>query len=136
MSFRIWLCIAALSGLTSVIAAAYGAHGLHGITTSATAVKIYETGQQFHALHSIVLFGIAILFAATEGWRGALAYWALQISAGAFLLGIAMFSGSIYFGVVNSVQTGVPLVPMGGGLFLLGWAALAISAFGFGRKSS
>lgn len=136
MTFRIWLCIAALSGLTSVIAAAYGAHGLRDVTTSAMAVKIYETGQQFHALHSIVLFGIAILFAATEGWRGALAHWALQISASAFLLGIAMFSGSIYFGVVNSVQTGVPLVPAGGGLFLLGWAALAISAFGFGRKSS
>jgi uncharacterized membrane protein YgdD (TMEM256/DUF423 family) len=136
MSFRIWLCVAALSGLASVIAAAYGAHGLTGITTSATALAIYQTGQQFHALHSVVLLGIAILIAATEGWRGALADWALQISAGAFALGIVLFSGGIYFGVVNGVQTGAPVVPAGGGLFLLGWAALAMSAFGFHRKPS
>src|SRR5258705_10560296 len=118
MSFRIWLCIAALFGLTSVIAAAYGAHGLAAITASATALKIYESGQLLHALHSIVLFGIAILFAATEGWRSALADWALQISAGAFALGIVLFSGGIYFGVVTSVHTGTPVVPVGGGLFL------------------
>jgi uncharacterized membrane protein YgdD (TMEM256/DUF423 family) len=136
MSFRIWLCVAALSSLASVIAAAYGAHGLQSITTSATALKIYETGQQFHALHSIALFGIAIVFAATEGWRGALAYWALQLAAAAFALGIVLFSGGIYYGVLNSVQTGVPVVPAGGGLFMLGWVALAVSALGFERKSS
>jgi uncharacterized membrane protein YgdD (TMEM256/DUF423 family) len=135
MSFRIWLCIAALFGLTSVLAAAYGAHGVTGITTSATALKIYQTAHQFHTLHSIVLLGIATLIAATEGWRGALADWALQISAGAFVLGILLFSGGIYLGVVTGAHTGV-LVPVGGGVLLLGWAALAISAFGFRRKPS
>ena len=135
MSFRIWLFIAALSGLTSVLAAGYGAHSLNGITTFSSAVKAYETAQLFHMLHSIVLFGIAILFAVTEGWRGALAHWALQIAALALLLGIVLFSGGIYFGVLKGVQPGIPVVPTGGGLFLLGWAALAISAFGFRRQS-
>ena len=136
MSFRIWLCAAALCGLTSVFAAAYGAHGLTGITTSATALKIYETAQQFHALHSVALLSIAGLLAATEGWRGALADWALRISAGAFVLGILAFCGGIYFGVITGAHTGLAIVPVGGGLFLLGWLALAISAFGFERKSS
>ena len=136
MAFRIWLCVAALCGLTSVAAAGYGAHTLNGITTFSTVVKIYETGQLFHVLHSIVLFGIAILFAATEGWRGPLAHWALQISAVAFLLGIVLFSGGIYAGVLSGAQAGVPVVPAGGGLFLLGWVALAISAFGFRRNPS
>lgn len=136
MSFRIWLCAAALFGLTSVFAAAYGAHGLTGITTSATALKIYETAQQFQALYSVVLIGIAVLIAATEGQRSTLTDWALQISAGAFVLGILLFSGGIYLGVVTGAHTGLPIVPIGGGLFLLGWLALAVSAFGFGRKSS
>ena len=136
MSFRIWLCVAALFGLTSVLAAAYGAHGLTGITTSATALKIYDTAQHFHALHSIVLMGIAVLLAATESWRGGLADWALQISAAAFALGMLLFSGGIYLGVVTGAHTGLVIVPVGGGLFLIGWLALAISAFGFGRKSS
>ena len=136
MSFRIWLCAAALLGLTSVFAAAYGAHGLTGITTSGTALKIYETAQHFHALHSIVLLGIAILIAATQGWRGAFSNWALQISAVAFALGILLFSGGIYLGVITGAHTGFVIVPVGGTLFLLGWVALAVSAFGFGQKSS
>lgn len=136
MSFRIWLFAAALLGLTSVFAAAYGAHGLPGITTSATALKIYETAQHFHALHSVALLGIAALIAATDGWRGTLADWALQISAGAFVLGVLLFSGGIYLGVITGVHTGSFIVPVGGSLFLLGWAAVALSAFGFARKAS
>ena len=136
MSFRVWLCAAALFGFTSVLAAAYGAHGLTGITTSETALKIYATAQQFHVLHSVALLGIAVLVAATEGWRGALADWALQISAGAFVIGMLLFSGGIYLGVATGAQTGVVVVPVGGALFLLGWLALAVFAFGFGRKSA
>ncbi len=117
-----------------MLAAGYGAHSLNGITTFSTAVKIYETGQLFHMLHSIALFGIAILFAATDGWRGTFTNWALQIAALAFLLGIVLFSGGIYYSVFKGAQVGLPVVPTGGGLFLLGWAALAISAFGFGRR--
>ena len=135
MSFRIWLCAAALLGLTSVFAAAYGAHGLTGITTSATSLKIYETAHHFHVLHSVVLLAIAALIAATDSWRGALADWALQISAGAFVLGILSFSGGIYLGVITGAHTGFFIVPVGGGLILLGWLALAISALGFGRKT-
>ena len=96
-----------------MFAAAYGAHGLTGITTSATALKIYETAQQFHALHSVALLGIAGLLAATEGWRGALADWALRISAGAFVLGILAFCGGIYFGVITGAHTGLAIVPVG-----------------------
>jgi len=136
MSFRIWLCIAALLGLTSVVAAAYGAHGLTGVTASGTSLKIFDTAQQFHALHSVVLLGIAVLLAATEGARGGLASSALQISAAAFALGILLFCGGIYLGVITGVHTGVSIVPVGGVMLLAGWAALAVSAFGFAPKPS
>jgi uncharacterized membrane protein YgdD (TMEM256/DUF423 family) len=136
MSFRIWLCVAALLGLSSVFAAAYGAHGLAAVTTSATALKIFDTAQQFHALHSVVLLGIAILMAATEGGRGGLANAALQIGAAAFALGILLFCGGIYFGVMTGLHTGVPVVPVGGFMFLAGWVALAVSAFGFAPNPS
>jgi uncharacterized membrane protein YgdD (TMEM256/DUF423 family) len=135
MAYRFWLFVGALSGLTSVLAAAYGAHGLTGITTSATSLRIYEIAQEFQALHSVALLGIAALIAATHGWRGAFAGRALQISAAAFLLGIVLFCGGIYLGVVTGARTGW-LVPVGGGMFLLGWAALAMSAFGFRRRPS
>jgi uncharacterized membrane protein YgdD (TMEM256/DUF423 family) len=136
MSFRIWLCIAALLGLTSVFAAAYGAHGLTGVTTSGTALKIFDTAQQFHSLHSVVLLGIAVLMAATERGREGLANTALQISAAAFALGILLFCGGIYIGVITGIHTGVSIVPVGGVMLMVGWTALAVSAFGFAPKLS
>jgi uncharacterized membrane protein YgdD (TMEM256/DUF423 family) len=135
MAFRIWLFLASLSAITAVLAGAYGAHALGGATTYSTFTKIYETGQLYHALHSIALLGVAVLLAATEGARNAFGTWALNIAAVAFLLGMVLFSGGIYHQVINSVQSGVPIVPAGGGLFLLGWAALALSAFGFRART-
>lgn len=135
MSFRIWLCIAAMLGLTSVFAAAYGAHGLPGVTTSGTAQKIFDTAQQFHSLHSVVLLAIAVLMAATGGAREGLANTALQISATAFALGILLFCGGIYFGVITGIHTGVSIVPVGGVMLMVGWVALAVSAFGFAPKT-
>jgi uncharacterized membrane protein YgdD (TMEM256/DUF423 family) len=134
MSFRIWLFLAALSSVLAVIASAYGAHTLNFATTYSTVTKIYETANLYHLLHSLALLGVAILLAATEGRRNAFAGWALQIAAFGFLFGMALFSGGIYFQVLNSVQTGVPIVPVGGGLFMLGWAALAVSSFGLRGK--
>jgi len=131
MSYRIWLFIAGLCGLAAVVAAAHGAHTLNGLTNFSSAVKVYETGALYHMVHAIALMLTAVLLAATDGRRGAFASWLLNIAALAFLLGIILFSGGVYYQVLRSVQTSVPVVPVGGAFFLAGWAALAISAFGF-----
>lgn len=131
MAFRIWLFIAALSSMLAVAAGAYGAHSLNGIVSFSSTVKIYETGQLYHMLHSIAILAVALLLAATEGRRKGWASAMLQIAAVAFLAGIALFSGGIYYHVLMELQTGTQIVPAGGVIFLIGWAALALSVFGF-----
>ena len=135
MLFRIWLFFAGIAGGTAVLAAAYGAHGLQNVTTVSPMVKIYDTATLFHALHSVVLAVVATLFAATEGRRGVFTCVMLNIAAVAFLVGIILFSGGIYYHVTQNVQSVTPVVPGGGAAFLVGWAALALSAFGFRRAS-
>lgn len=131
MSFRIWLFIAAISALLAIIAAAHGAHALNRTALFPTAAKIYDTAQLFHMLHATALFGVAILFGATDRRR---VFWAtlmLQIAAIGFVAGIVLFSGGIYYHVLKGVEPGLPIVPAGGVSFMIGWSALALSAFGF-----
>jgi uncharacterized membrane protein YgdD (TMEM256/DUF423 family) len=131
MSYRIWLFLAGLSGCAAVLAGAYGAHTLNSLSTFSAMTRIYETGALYHALHSVALTLTAVLIAATEGRRGAFATWLLNIAALGFLLGIVMFSGGIYHQISQGLQTGSKIVPAGGIAFLVGWIALALSAFGF-----
>ncbi len=131
MAFRIWLFISGLAALSAVAAAAYGAHGLNGLTGYVRLAAIYETAQRFHMIHALALFGAAILMAATEGRRNLWGGLTLNLAALCFLTGILMFSGGIYYQVLNAQQTGVPIVPLGGGAFMVGWAAIALSVFGY-----
>ena len=136
MSYRIWLFVAGLAGASAVAAAAYGAHGLNGAVTFSAPVKFYETAALFHALHALALMLTAVLLAATEGRRGAFACWMLNIAAFAFVAGIVLFSGGVYYQIVGGTGAILPVlvVPTGGIAFLVGWVALAVSAFGL-RKA-
>jgi uncharacterized membrane protein YgdD (TMEM256/DUF423 family) len=131
--FRVWLFIAGLSGCASLIAATYGAHGLNGATTFSASVKIYDTASLQHALHSIAIAVTAVLLIATEGRRNAFGTVVLNIAALAFLAGIILFSGLLYYQIVRGVQDYMRFVPVGGSLLMAGWLALALSAFGIRR---
>jgi uncharacterized membrane protein YgdD (TMEM256/DUF423 family) len=133
--FRLWLFLAGLSGCASLIAASYGAHGLNGVTTFSASVKIYETASLQHALHSIALAVTALLLIATEGRRNGFGTAVLNIAAIAFLAGIILFSGGLYYQIVRGAQNLSQIVPVGGALLMGGWLALALSAFGIRRAA-
>lgn len=131
MAYRVWLFLAGLAGGSAVLAAAYGAHGLNGVVTVSPMVKIYDTATLYHALHAMALTLTAAVLAATDGRRGPLATFLLNLAAAAFLLGIVLFSGGIYYHIARGIQAVTPVVPAGGIAFVVGWGALALSAFGF-----
>jgi uncharacterized membrane protein YgdD (TMEM256/DUF423 family) len=131
MSFRFWLFVAGISALLSIAAAAHGAHALNRVALFPTAAKIYDTAQLFHMAHAIALLAVAVLLGATEDRRTVWGDWMLQIAAFAFLAGMALFSGGIYYHVLKGIEPSIPIVPAGGVSFMIGWAALALSAFGF-----
>jgi uncharacterized membrane protein YgdD (TMEM256/DUF423 family) len=133
MSYRFWLFITGILGFTAVAAGALGRHALH---VEGPMLRAYESGQLFHALHTLAILGVTVLMAATEGRRNAWAGWMLQIAAFAFLGGILCFSGGIYVQVSLSLQSNVNIVPTGGVLFLTGWAALALASFGFRQEKA
>jgi uncharacterized membrane protein YgdD (TMEM256/DUF423 family) len=107
------LALAAMLGLLAVALGAYGAHGLH---KAAEYHLMWEKAVLYHLVHSVVLVAVAREFRR---------YW---LSFIVFVLGIVLFSGSIYFYVLVGSPEVLRATPVGGTLFLLAWASLAVGA--------
>jgi uncharacterized membrane protein YgdD (TMEM256/DUF423 family) len=113
---NLWLAVAAINGALAVMAGAFAAHGLQGVLT-ATALATFETGARYHLTHALAL-GLSA-FALHEGaW----------ISAWLFLIGIVLFSGSLYALALTGARGFGFVTPFGGLAFIGGWLALAWAA--------
>jgi len=133
MWFRLWLFVSGLLAVSALMAAAYGAHQLKWYAPGTT--KLYETAQLYHMIHSVALFGLGILMAATDGRRRLWSGITLNLAALAFLAGIGLFSGGLYYEVFTGVKPTVQIVPAGGVAFMVGWASVSLSIFGFRSHS-
>jgi uncharacterized membrane protein YgdD (TMEM256/DUF423 family) len=120
LRMRVWLFIAALNGLLAVAAGAFAAHALQN-RLDAQSLQIFETGARYQMYHALAL-GLAAFT-----MRGTAAIPA-QVSAGCFLAGIVLFSGSLYALSLTGTRAFAFVTPIGGVEFLLGWAALAWAA--------
>jgi len=113
---RLWIRLAAASGFISVAAGAFGAHGV-----SDPAVRdLLRTGASYQAIHALA----ALAAIALPSGRPRPAAW----SAGLFLLGSALFSGSLYAMALGAPKMTGAITPIGGVLFLAGWVTLAFAA--------
>lgn len=111
------LTIIALFGLLAVILGAFGAHALKE-TLSADSLKSFETAVRYQMYHVLVLLFVNINTGFSSKQKSMITY--------LFLIGIILFSGSIYviqltYITAKSIWFVTPL----GGLFLiLGWVAM------------
>ena len=109
----IWLLIGLFGG-GAIVLGAIGAHGLNAASEIERAA--FETAVRYHLLHTVT----AALTLTLAGRAGRLA----GIAAVLFLAAIVLFSGSIYLGALTTMQ--LPLAPVGGIGFMLGWLLLGI----------
>lgn len=111
---------AAVLGFLAVALGAFGAHGLRA-HLSAEALAWWHTAVLYHALHALALLG-ASLAAARAPSRP------LRIAGTCFVLGVLLFSGSLYALALTGVRALGAVTPAGGVLLLAGWAALVVAA--------
>jgi len=116
---------AAFLGALSVALGAFGAHGLKKLVEPET-VNSFETGVRYQFYHAIALFLVAILF---EKSPTKLLRWAGYC----FLIGILLFSGSLYLlTALKATDTvglsGIGIItPFGGLFFILGWVLIFLN---------
>jgi len=110
---------AGFAGL-AVVLGAFGAHGLEARLTE-RALETWQTGVQYQFLHAFALLAIAALWARlADGWG--------TTAAVAFVLGILLFSGSLYALALGAPRVLGAVAPVGGTLFIFGWIAFAVAA--------
>jgi uncharacterized membrane protein YgdD (TMEM256/DUF423 family) len=119
---RNFLSIAALFGALSVALGAFAAHKLKEIFP-ADALSLFETGVRYQFYHVFALFAVGILGERVPSrW--------MQWSGNCFIVGILLFSGSLYaLSALKASETegfgGIGIItPIGGLLFIAGWLCL------------
>ena len=116
---RFFLILAALSGLLSVALGAFGAHALR-TRLDDHALKIFHTGVEYQFFHTFALGLVGLLSLRHES-----SY--LRSAGWAFLIGVFLFSGSLYGLTLCKLPKLGMITPLGGTAFLVGWLLLALA---------
>lgn len=118
---RGFLMLAAFFGFIGVALGAFAAHGLKNRLTPEY-LTIFHTGVTYQLVHTLALFGVALL--ATQ-IQGRLITWAGL----SFTVGIVLFSGSLYLLTMTGISKLGIITPFGGLAFLVGWICLGLAAW-------
>ena len=106
---KMWIIISAVSGFTAVAIGAFGAHGLRE-NLSAEMLEVYKTGVLYQFIHTIVILILSLTY-----------FIKTKIAYIFFLLGIILFSFSLYIYSTSGIQFFAIITPVGGVCFLIGW---------------
>ncbi len=117
---RFFASAGAVAAAIAVIVGAFGAHGLRDRLTPAD-LDIFETGVRYHMYHALGLFAVAWV---ASRWPSA----ATTAAGWLFIVGIVVFSGSLYTLVLTGQRWLGAVTPVGGLALVAGWTALAWAA--------
>ncbi len=101
--------IAALSGAFAVGLGAFGAHGLKAILEQNQTVEVWETAVFYHFIHTLVLLWLSNQSSIGPGPRTS------------FLVGMVIFSGTLYVLAVSGIRWLGAITPIGGVSLIVGW---------------
>lgn len=119
---KLFLTLASLGGMTAVMLGAFGAHALKN-RLDEYSLGVFETAVQYHFFHSFALLAVGVI--ALQQPHTTL----LKSSGWLFLLGIVVFSGSLYLLSITGVKWLGAITPLGGLAFIAGWACLATASW-------
>ncbi len=131
--------LACVFGCLGVVIGAFGAHGLkshlidtYGATRAAELLAIFDTGVKYHFLHAIALLAVSSAGERLNLWPESGGR-AMCVAAWSWLVGIVLFSGSLYILAATNTPWLGAVTPFGGLAFIVGWVALF---FAVGRRSA
>ena len=109
------MCVGAGFAGLAVAAGAFGAHLLKPVLDTAM-LGVFETAVRYQMYHAL---GLCIVVGMGERDQR------LPIVGWLFVVGIVLFSGSLYLLSLSGIRWVGALTPLGGAAFMAGWAVLA-----------
>ena len=117
------LQLSGLSGALAVGLGAFGAHSLEALLIQNGRLDTFQTAVNYHFYHTLALLGIGILATIKPNWKG------ITFSAWCMVLGMLIFSGSLYVLSLSGITWLGAITPLGGLAFILGWSSLAYLSY-------
>ncbi|MBW4479052.1 MAG: DUF423 domain-containing protein [Tolypothrix brevis GSE-NOS-MK-07-07A] len=121
---QIFLSIGAIFGGLSVAGGAFASHALRE-KISERSLEIFETAARYQMYHALALLLVALLLSIYQQSPPP----TLLASGWLFIIGIALFSGSLYALSLTNVKILGAIAPLGGAALIAGWGALAFAAW-------
>jgi len=113
---------AAILGALAVGIGAFGAHGLKEILAETGRAETFETAVKYHFYHSLAIFLIGLLAIVKPEWKK------LTTAAILMVVGILIFSGSLYVLSLTGITWLGAITPLGGVAFIAGWVLVFVAA--------
>jgi uncharacterized membrane protein YgdD (TMEM256/DUF423 family) len=110
----------ATAGALLALATVFGAFGAHALKSQLAPdrLQVYETAVRYHFFHALGLLGIGITLRFVDA---APLRWAAML----VLVGIVLFSGSLYALTFGAPRAVGPVTPVGGVALIAGWICFA-----------
>jgi uncharacterized membrane protein YgdD (TMEM256/DUF423 family) len=110
----------AIAGVLIALATVLGAFGAHALKAHLSQDKllVYETAVRYHFIHALGLLAIGVLLRSLDGEL-------LRWSATLVLVGIILFSGSLYWLTFGAPRVVGVVTPIGGLALIAGWILFA-----------
>lgn len=119
---RGWILTGAILAALAVALGAFGAHGLEAVLTANEREATFITANRYHIAHALAIL-LAVALSAHLTPRGL--RWANIL----FVVGVILFSGSLYVLAVFNLGIMGAVAPLGGTAFILGWLVLGWDAW-------
>ncbi|MBD1581257.1 DUF423 domain-containing protein [Pseudoalteromonas sp. S16_S37] len=113
---KLFLLAGSVFCMLSVALGAFAAHGLKKYLDD-YALAIFKTASEYQMSHGLALIAVALLL--KWGVKVGLAGWL-------FIVGIMLFSGSLYLLAVTGIKWLGAITPIGGVCFITAWAVLIV----------
>ncbi len=116
------LVIGSIFAFLAVALGAFGAHGLRAKKTQ-DQLAVFQTGVQYQMYHALalIMLGMVSYLSSHSSVNFVTAGWF-------FVVGIVLFSGSLYALTLSSIKKLGIITPFGGVCFLIGWVFVLLGA--------
>ena len=118
---RLFFCFGAISAFVGVVLGAFGAHALKQRLDPGM-LEVFEVGVRYQMYHALALLAVAWAVSRWPSGASTAAGWL-------FVVGVVVFSGSLYVLVLTGQRWLGAVTPLGGLAMICGWACLAWAVF-------
>ncbi len=120
MTAKFFLIAGSINAALAVLLGAFAAHGLKN-RLSDYSINVFNTATEYHFYHALGLLIVGIIM------HLGITAKSVGISGLLMLVGIILFSGSLYLLAITGTKWLGAITPLGGIAFISGWVFLAIA---------